>query len=53
MCDCSTVGIAAGSYTDKPTMPAGDNQAIRRTEDGKAWEVVDDYRDQLTYDTDI
>ena len=46
------VGIAAGSYTDKPTLPTEDNKAIRRTEDGKAWEIVDDYRGQVTYSTD-
>ncbi|CAI1511469.1 Caudovirales tail fibre assembly protein [Serratia quinivorans] len=46
------VGIAAGSYTDKPTLPTEDNKAIRRTEDGTAWEIVDDYRGQLAYSTD-
>lgn len=46
------VGIAAGSYTDAPTLPTADNQAIRRTEDGTAWEIVDDFRGQLAYNTD-
>ncbi|MDK1707005.1 tail fiber assembly protein [Serratia marcescens] len=46
------VGIAAGSYTDKPTQPTEDNKAIRRTEDGKAWEIVDDFRGQPSYSTE-
>ncbi|HBC7420632.1 TPA: tail fiber assembly protein [Serratia marcescens] len=46
------VGIAAGSYTDKPTLPDDDAKAIRRTEDGTAWEIVDDFRGQLAYNTD-
>jgi hypothetical protein len=46
------VGIAAGSYTDKPTAPTEDNQAIRRTEDGSTWEIVPDYRGQTAYSTE-
>lgn len=46
------VGIAAGSYTDAPTLPTEDNKAIRRTEDGAAWEIVDDFRGQPAYSTD-
>ncbi len=46
------VGIAAGSYTDKPTQPTEDNKAIRRTEDGMAWEIVDDFRGQPAYNTE-
>ncbi|WP_048797323.1 MULTISPECIES: tail fiber assembly protein [Serratia] len=46
------VGIAAGSYIDKPTLPDDDTKAIRRTEDGTAWEIVDDFRGQLAYNTD-
>lgn len=46
------VGIAAGSYTDSPTQPTEDNKAIRRTEDGTAWEIVDDYRGQTAYSTE-
>ncbi|CNJ99897.1 tail fiber assembly protein [Yersinia vastinensis] len=46
------VGIPAGSYIDAP-MPLDDNnKAIRRTEDGKAWEAVTDLRDQAAYRTD-
>ncbi|WP_337039904.1 tail fiber assembly protein [Serratia marcescens] len=46
------VGIAAGSYTDKPTLPTEDNKAIRRTEDGTAWEIVDDFRGKVAYSTE-
>ncbi|WP_085337021.1 tail fiber assembly protein [Serratia marcescens] len=46
------VGIAAGSYTDKPTLPTEGNKAIRRTEDGAAWEIVDDFRGQPAYSTE-
>jgi hypothetical protein len=46
------VGIAAGSYTDKPTVPTEENQAIRRREDGSAWEIVPDYRGQTAYSTE-
>lgn len=46
------VGIAAGSYTDKPTLPKDDTKAIRRTEDGSAWEIVDDFRGQPAYNTE-
>lgn len=46
------VGIAAGSYTDAPTLPTEDNKAIRRTEDGTAWEIVDDFRGQVAYNTE-
>lgn len=46
------VGIAAGSYTDAPTLPTEDNKAIRRTQDGLAWDIVDDYRGQVAYSTD-
>ncbi|MGC6031358.1 tail fiber assembly protein [Enterobacter kobei] len=46
------VGIAAGSYTDKPAKLDDNTKAIRRTADGSAWEVVDDLRGQLAYSTD-
>lgn len=46
------VGIAAGSYTDKPAELDDNTKAIRRTADGSAWEVVDDLRGQLAYSTE-
>ena len=44
--------LPAMAYVDAPTLPTEDNKAIRRTEDGKAWETVDDYRGQPAYSTD-
>lgn len=46
------VGIAAGSYTDKPAKLDDNTKAIRRTADVSAWEVVDDLSGQLAYSTD-
>lgn len=46
------VGLAAGAYTDAPTLPKGDNKAIRRLVDGSAWEIVPDYRGQTVYSTE-
>ena len=46
------VGIAAGSYTDKPAEPDDNTRAIRRTADGLAWEMVDDFRGRLIYSTE-
>lgn len=45
------VGLASGAYTDVPTLPTGANKAVRRTADGKAWEIVADYRGQTAYST--
>jgi hypothetical protein len=52
--DYIQVGVtpAAGAYTDAPTLPDGDNLAIRRTEDGSSWEIVPDYRGQTVYSTE-
>ncbi|WP_315707491.1 tail fiber assembly protein [Brenneria uluponensis] len=44
------VGIPADSYADKPTLPEA-GQALRRSDDGSAWEQVPDYRGQTAYRT--
>ncbi|MCA6222914.1 tail fiber assembly protein [Photorhabdus antumapuensis] len=43
------VGISASSYTDAPTLPESDSMAVRRTVDGKLWEIVPDYRGKTAY----
>lgn len=43
------VSLPAGAYLDKPTLPKKENQAIRRKEDGSAWEIIDDYRGLVAY----
>lgn len=45
------VSLQSGAYLDEPKLPKKENQAIRRKEDGSAWEIVDDYRDSVAYDT--
>ncbi|MFJ5468390.1 tail fiber assembly protein [Pectobacterium carotovorum] len=45
------VGLPADSYADEPELPPT-GQALRRSADGKAWEVVQDYRGQTVYNTD-
>ncbi|MBW3470545.1 MULTISPECIES: tail fiber assembly protein [Proteus] len=45
------VSLSAGAYLDEPPLPKKENQAVRRREDGNAWEIVDDYRDSVAYDT--
>ncbi|AIA71404.1 tail fiber assembly protein [Pectobacterium atrosepticum] len=42
------VGLPADSYADEPELPPV-GQALRRTDDGKAWEAVPDYRGQTVY----
>ncbi|AUH00989.1 tail fiber assembly protein [Prodigiosinella confusarubida] len=44
------VGIPANSYADEPTSPEV-GQAVRRNDDGSAWEQVSDYRGQTVYHT--
>ncbi|WJV64387.1 tail fiber assembly protein [Pectobacteriaceae bacterium CE70] len=44
------VGIPANSYADEPTSPKA-GQALRRSDDGSAWEQVPDYRGQTVYRT--
>ncbi|MHC5175236.1 tail fiber assembly protein [Serratia rhizosphaerae] len=48
----SGVGLSAGAYLDIPMLPNASDQAIRRTADGNAWEIVPDYRGQTVYSTD-
>ncbi|HGN2986261.1 TPA: tail fiber assembly protein, partial [Proteus mirabilis] len=38
------VSLSAGAYLDEPPLPQKENQAVRRREDGSAWEIVDDCR---------
>ncbi|MBN3200811.1 tail fiber assembly protein [Pectobacterium brasiliense] len=45
------VGLPADSYADEPELPPV-GQALRRSDDGKAWEVVPDYRGQTVYSTE-
>ncbi|MBG3020240.1 tail fiber assembly protein [Proteus terrae] len=45
------VSLSAGAYLDEPLLPKKENQAVRRTKDGAAWEIVDDYRGSVAYDT--
>ncbi|MCL6324102.1 tail fiber assembly protein [Pectobacterium polaris] len=42
------VGLPADSYADEPELPPV-GKALRRSADGKAWEVVPDYRGQTVY----
>ncbi|WP_174871636.1 tail fiber assembly protein [Pectobacterium polaris] len=45
------VGLPADSYADEPELPPV-GKALRRSSDGKAWEVVPDYRGQTVYSTE-
>ncbi|MBA5602511.1 tail fiber assembly protein [Pectobacterium aroidearum] len=45
------VGLPADSYADEPQLPPV-GQALRRSDDGKSWEQVPDYRGQTVYSTD-
>ncbi|HGN0271920.1 tail fiber assembly protein [Proteus mirabilis] len=45
------VSLSAGAYVDAPVLPQKEHQAVRRTADGSAWEIVDDYRGLTAYDT--
>ncbi|WP_193014307.1 MULTISPECIES: tail fiber assembly protein [Gammaproteobacteria] len=45
------VSLSAGAYLDEPLLPKKENQAVRRTKDSASWEIVDDYRDSVAYDT--
>lgn len=46
------VGLAAGAYIDAPTLPTEPGKAVRRTANGKTWEIVADYRGQTAYSTE-
>ncbi|SCZ68480.1 Phage tail fibre repeat-containing protein [Photorhabdus luminescens] len=43
------VGLPASSYIDAPELPDSDNKVVCRSEDGKYWEVVPDYRGTTAY----
>lgn len=45
------VSLQAGAYLDEPNLPKKENQAVRRTVDGSIWEIVDDYRGLIAYQT--
>lgn len=45
------ISLSAGAYPDEPALPENENQAVRRTADGSAWEIVDDHRGLTAYDT--
>lgn len=45
------VGLPAGGYADAPILPP-DDKAVRRNEDGTAWEIVDDLRGKVAYRTE-
>ncbi|HIE6469623.1 TPA: tail fiber assembly protein [Proteus mirabilis] len=45
------VSLQSGAYLDEPKLPKKENQAIRRKEDGSAWEIIDDYRGLVAYNT--
>lgn len=45
------VSLQLGAYLDEPKLPKKENQAIRRKIDGSAWEIVDDYRGLVAYNT--
>lgn len=38
------VSLSSGAYLDEPKLPQKERQAIRRNENGDAWELVDDFR---------
>ncbi|EKN6358316.1 tail fiber assembly protein [Yersinia enterocolitica] len=46
------VGLPAGGYIDPPPFLKGDNEVVRRTEEGKAWEIVADLRGNIAYSTE-
>ncbi|MBS9439220.1 tail fiber assembly protein [Photorhabdus noenieputensis] len=43
------VSLSAGAYPDAPELPDSDDMAICRSEDGKRWEIVPDYRGKIVY----
>ncbi|MBS9423845.1 MULTISPECIES: tail fiber assembly protein [Photorhabdus] len=45
------VSLSAHSYLDAPDFPDSDDVAVCRSEDGKRWERVPDYRGKIAYDT--
>ncbi|MQL46633.1 tail fiber assembly protein [Photorhabdus khanii] len=45
------IGLSAGAYPDAPELPDSHDEAICRSEDGKFWETVPDYRRKTAYNT--
>lgn len=45
------IGLPAGAYTDAPELPTESDKAVCRKADGSGWEVVEDYRGQVAYNT--
>ncbi|MCW7764340.1 tail fiber assembly protein [Photorhabdus luminescens] len=45
------VSLSVGAYPDAPEFPDSDDMAVCRSEDGKRWEIVPDYRGKIAYDT--
>ncbi len=45
------VSLSANSYLDAPDFPDSDDVAVCRSEDGKCWEIVPDYRGKIAYGT--
>ncbi|KMW71164.1 tail assembly protein [Photorhabdus luminescens subsp. luminescens] len=45
------VSLSAGAYPDAPKLPDSHDKAVCRSEDGKCWEILPDYRGKIAYDT--
>ncbi|MBS9427866.1 tail fiber assembly protein [Photorhabdus akhurstii] len=45
------VSLSAGAYPDAPELPKSPDEAVCRSEDGKCWEILPDYRGKIAYDT--
>lgn len=45
------VGLPAYGYPDAPILPTESDKAVRRTTDGRAWEIVPDLRGSVAYST--
>ncbi|WP_420865151.1 tail fiber assembly protein [Photorhabdus aegyptia] len=45
------IGLPASSYIDAPELPDSDDKVVCRSEDGKYWEIVPDYRGKTAYNT--
>lgn len=46
------VSLPASGYADLPSLPTEPDKAVRRTDAGDAWEVVDDFRGKVAYSTE-
>ncbi|MCT8345583.1 tail fiber assembly protein, partial [Photorhabdus kleinii] len=45
------VSLSAGAYPDAPELPDSRDVAVCRSEDGKCWQILPDYRGKTAYDT--